>query len=96
MRMVFSAAKGFHRVVMTAILLSSCHGVNEGFKACIVGFWVAVFLFEFCFECLRNASFFLKYQDTRGEMQTRSVWLYAVIISVRPKGKTAVFPGGSH
>lgn len=47
MRMVFSAAKGFHRVVMTAILLSSCHGVNEGFKACIVGFWVAVFLFEF-------------------------------------------------
>lgn len=32
---------------MTAVLLSSCHGVNEVFKVCIVGFWVAGFLFDF-------------------------------------------------
>lgn len=43
MRMVFPAAKGFHRVVMIAILLSSSHGLNEGFKACLVGSWVAGF-----------------------------------------------------
>lgn len=63
--MVFPAAKGFHRVVMTAMLLSSCHGLNEGFKACLFGSWVA----EGFFECSRNASIFLKYQDTKAEMQ---------------------------
>jgi len=42
--MGFTAAKGFQRVVKTAILLSSCHGLNEGFKACLVDSWVAVFL----------------------------------------------------
>lgn len=29
---------------MTAILLSSCHGLSDGFKTCLVGSWVAGFL----------------------------------------------------
>lgn len=43
-RMVFLTAKGFLRVMVTAILLSSCHGLNDGFKACLVGSGVAGFL----------------------------------------------------
>lgn len=50
--MVFRAAKGFRRVVMTAVLLSSCHGLNEGFKACLVDSWVA------CFSSVLEMPFF--------------------------------------
>lgn len=44
MRMVFLTAKGFLRVMVTAVLLSSCHGLSDGFKACLVGSRVAGFL----------------------------------------------------
>lgn len=62
--MVFPAAKGFRRVVMTAILLSSCHGLNEVFETCLVDSWVACFL-----ALLEMIFFFQKYRGTKGEMQ---------------------------